>query len=520
MYILGNINNLILELDLCILKSQVMNSEDQPFKIMVVDDSKVSRKIIVAEFENEDFSVFPFSSSMDALDEVDQVQPDMVISDVNMPDLDGYQLFKILQNKDGFKAIPYVLVSGSGSMEERSKALSLKVNKVFKKPFKKFEILNFVNHYLDTVKGKFNYRVLIVEDDPVSCKILKKSLEKLSLHIEDAKNISLAKELLSQKAIDLIILDQSLPDGKGMDWCRELKGIEVTKTIPVIGLSADEECKLEFIRSGAEDYLQKPLNGEEVVIRVNKELKRVQMANELTAMIEKEKALNHQKNKLLGMAAHDIRNPIAFIISALDLASVSSSSDEEKEFIFDKIKTSAEECLSLLDETLNMSSVEDGLLKLKCSKVVISDLIQERMKIFKTFATKKEIALNFEDHILDSEKQTLEIDREKIIQVIDNLISNALKYSKTGTQTIIKLMATLEGCVVSIKDEGLGIPEGEMDKLFQAFQKTVNTPTGGESSTGLGLNIAKKIVEAHDGSIWVESEVGKGSTFSFILPFH
>lgn len=491
---------------------------EKPFTILIVDDSKVSRNVIAGEFKNENFEVHTYASSVDALSDIEKINPDFIISDLEMGTYNGYELCQRIHQIEAYKDTPFVLISGSDTIEQQSQAYELNITKVFKKPFQKFEILKYVNHYLDLERGTFNYHTMIVEDDGVSRKVLVKILKDLKLQHTEVTNLQEATEALKSRPIDLIFLDNSLPDGKGIHWCKEFKSKPEYEHIPVLGISSDTELSLDFIHSGADDYLQKPFLKEEVIVRTNKELKNVAMRKELNSLIEKEKALNHQKNKLLGMAAHDIRNPISFIISAIGLIDHGKVElDARSSKLIEHITASAKNCLTLLDETLNMSSLEDGLVKLNIESFDMGKLLQEQIDQFKDMAEKKSISFKTENKC-DSSEQIVSADINKITQVVGNLITNAIKYSNPETETLVSIDKTVEGLIVSIRDQGLGIPEKELPHIFEAFQKTVNQPTAGESSTGLGLNIVRKIVEAHNGSLWVESKVGEGSTFSFSLP--
>jgi signal transduction histidine kinase len=131
-------------------------------------------------------------------------------------------------------------------------------------------------------------------------------------------------------------------------------------------------------------------------------------------------------------------------------------------------------------------------------------------------AAKKHIHLTFDAP--DSLDLTLEADGPKLEQVLNNLIGNALKFSPPGAGVEVRLVRDGDRAVVSVRDQGPGIPAAEVGKLFRFFQKTSVRSTGGERSSGLGLAIARKIVEGHGGAIWVETEAGRGSTFSFALP--
>ena len=169
----------------------------------------------------------------------------------------------------------------------------------------------------------------------------------------------------------------------------------------------------------------------------------------------------------------------------------------------------------LIEGILNVSTIESGKLELKKENVDIKKLLQSCHKLHYDLARAKNIELRLD--IPELLPKAL-FDREKINQVINNFLSNAIKYSNSDTMIILKVVLLEKMITFSVIDQGQGIPEEELPKVFNFFEKTPIKPTSGESSTGLGLAIAKKMVEAHRGKIWVKSQKGKGSTFSFSIP--
>jgi len=227
--------------------------------------------------------------------------------------------------------------------------------------------------------------------------------------------------------------------------------------------------------------------------------------------------LNEQKNRLLGMAAHDLRTPLGAILSYAEFLEDDVSvilNGEQREFLT-RIRDLSDFMLHLVSDLLDVSAIEAGQLNLDRQPTNAIHLIQRVVKLSSVLAAKKEIAVQFDPPDTSPE---LTLDAGKIEQVLDNLISNALKFSHSGTRVQVRLECTQEAVIVAVQDEGQGIPASDLPKLFRAFSRTSVRSTGGEKSTGLGLAIVRRIVEGHGGRIWVESKVGKGSTFFFTLP--
>jgi signal transduction histidine kinase len=209
--------------------------------------------------------------------------------------------------------------------------------------------------------------------------------------------------------------------------------------------------------------------------------------------------LNELKNKFLGMAAHDLRNPIGIIYSYSDFLR-----DEAKDILSSEHK-----------EFLDISRIESGKIDLHQELFPIEQLMSKIVGLNRVLSQKKNIGI---DLIINKPGIIVNADGPKLEQVFNNLISNAIKFSISGTVIKVEISGYENSVVIGVHDQGQGIPSEELDKLFKPFQKTSVKSTGGEKSTGLGLSIAKRIVEAHGGSIRVESKVGEGTIFNVELP--
>ncbi len=251
------------------------------------------------------------------------------------------------------------------------------------------------------------------------------------------------------------------------------------------------------------------------MISLNNEL------NNLTRELQKKNIqldqLNKLKNQFLGMAAHDLRNPIGSILMFSDfvLETKADEISDELSQILEMIKASSQFMLNLLEELLDVVKIESGKVSLNFETTNLEDLIRKNIKINSILAAKKEIkiVLNLPQPIPE-----IKIDQVKIEQVLNNLISNAIKYSHNQSRITISAISTDRHVLVSVQDQGQGIPKAEIDKIFIPFAKISVRGTAGEKSTGLGLSIVKRIITSHLGRIWVESEVGKGTTLFFTLP--
>ena len=243
--------------------------------------------------------------------------------------------------------------------------------------------------------------------------------------------------------------------------------------------------------------------------------------NNLTRELQKKNIqldqLNKMKNQFLGMAAHDLRNPISTILmfSEFVLEENSDCVSPECRQIMEIIKNSSRFMLNMLDELLDVVKIEAGKLELRYEDLELDEFLARNIRLNAMFAARKQIRIV--KNVLE-DIPAIQADPGKLEQVMNNLLSNAIKYSGSGTTVTVNAFRTRDEVVVSVADQGQGIPKEEMDLLFQPFAKLSPKGTAGEKSTGLGLNIVKRIVIGHMGRIWVESTLGKGTVFYFSLP--
>ena len=367
--------------------------------------------------------------------------------------------------------------------------------------------------------------ILIVDDTPVNIDVLRSALESERHKILAVLSGKDALKLIPKVLPDLILLDIMMPEMDGFEVCRVLKADKITRDIPIIFITAKTEVEdiVNAFEMGAVDYITKPINHREVCARVKTHLalkNLIKTKGELIAELEvnnnKLVKVNQLKDKFLGMAAHDLRNPLAAIrgFSELMLEEMPISNNEEAEELLTLVHESSEYMMAMVEDLLDYSVIETGNLELQLKKHSVKDFVASRIKLGEYLAERKNIKI--QQNI--AEVPDTIFDKRRMGQVLDNLLSNAIKYSHSDTSVTVEVKAVGQNVEFRIKDEGQGISPEEQIRLFQSFPKLGSKPTGGESSTGLGLTIVKKIIDAHEGSLKVESELGVGSVFLFSLP--
>lgn len=251
------------------------------------------------------------------------------------------------------------------------------------------------------------------------------------------------------------------------------------------------------------------------LIRLNSELSSISRElQKKTIQLEKS---NEMKNHFLGIAAHDLRSPLASIFAYIDLIK-----DEMKPLKgthlwegMDEIHGEVKYMLNLVSNLLDYSVIEQGRLELIMQETNIRELLQHVIHLNSLIASKRDIRLELK---IDKEPGDVTFDLNRIRQVLNNLLSNAIKFTPSGGLVSIGLTYDSKEVKISVKDQGKGVPPDELGKLFKPFGRTKTKAESNEKSTGLGLSICKRIVEAHGGRIWEENLPEGGACFSFTLP--
>lgn len=371
-------------------------------------------------------------------------------------------------------------------------------------------------HHPIDLKGR---RILVVDDDRLNVRIISNILKSEGYELADASSGEQALERYERFNPDLVLLDVMMPGINGFETCREIHRRHGDSSAPVIFITAKSESDdiVEGLSAGGVDYLPKPFRGKEVLARLRTHLSMKLLLEEQKSLVEQLSAANAAKNKFLGMAAHDLRNPLASIRGLAEFLrdGVVGPLSKDQIDLINTIHEASQGMLDLVNELLDVATIESGELKIVPEDRNLVELITKSVYLANIDAAKKGTKIEFQSDIREA---VLRIDGAKIRQVIDNLLSNGVKYSPPGSTVAVELERGEAYLAFSVRDQGPGIPEGERDKLFKDFGRLSVVPTGGEKSTGLGLAICRKIVDAHNGQISAENLTGGGCRFRVTLP--
>lgn len=368
--------------------------------------------------------------------------------------------------------------------------------------------------------------VLIVDDTEPNVRLLAHVVKKEGYEVMAAFSGGDALSLIEKRKPDIILLDVMMPEMNGFEVCEYLKDHRDYKDIPVIFLSAlsETDSKVQGFNVGGVDYITKPFQREEVLARIDLHVKLRKLQAELSNKVEQLKQreeslqkLNQEKDELMRIVGHDFRNPVTGIMGLASFLKDNLDDIEpaEQTNILGIIKGSGQKLLDLVNGLLNKDE------KASISELILQDLdlnktILDIIDLHRPTAVNKGIVIKKD--LQDMSKKT--VDRHKIEQILSNLLSNALKFTLEGGSISVKLseVADKEGAIdLTVKDTGMGIPEEQLEEIWDFNNKKVRYGTSGEKGSGMGLELVKKFTNLHGGHVMVDSTEGQGTTFTVRL---
>ncbi len=363
--------------------------------------------------------------------------------------------------------------------------------------------------------------LLIVDDEEILLAVLSDIFAE-QYELQTAPSGEAALRLLEQGfRPEVIIADQRMGGMSGAQFlAKSMEFVPATVRVILTGYT-DVQDIIDSINLGnVYRFLTKPWQREELVEAMRLCFEHYDLTtrnNELAESLQKVRDLSSEKDEVLGIVAHDLKNPLQVIREYAEMCSDDDDMDASmrKTMLKSVVKTS-NRMFDIIRNLLDVNALERGAIQFMPVPLPLSTILDHVVNEYRSRATAKNITL----HYASSPTARIYADESWTIQVFDNLISNAVKYSPHGKNIFISIVdnASNNAVRIEIRDEGPGISEEDMQKLFGKFARLSAQPTGNEDSTGLGLSIVKKIVEAMNGNVWCESEFGKGATFIVELP--
>ncbi|MBI5573828.1 MAG: hybrid sensor histidine kinase/response regulator [Elusimicrobia bacterium] len=359
-------------------------------------------------------------------------------------------------------------------------------------------------------------KVLLVEDNTDDVLIIKKmfsEIRKVDFELVCADRLQTAIEYCSERKFDVMLLDLGLPDSQGLDtFYKANTQIPETPIIVLSGLD-DADIALKAVHEGAEDYLVKHTYNPSMFVRVVRyAIERYQMLRELDRKNKELLKLDKMKTEFIAIVSHELRTPLTGIIGSAQTMMRLKLTDEQKEHSLKIIYSEGKRLNLLIEQLLNISKIESGRFSLRIDFISIPEIVEKTLSIT-PIPEGVQVKVNFPDKF-----PQIDGDRNGIEQVLINILTNAVKYTPPGGKITVEGKEETDSVIVSIQDMGPGIKKEEISRIFEKFYRVDDAVSQKTRGSGLGLSIAKGIVELHGGKIWVESAEGKGSKFIFSIP--
>ena len=422
---------------------------------------------------------------------------DAAIVDLHLPDCAEDEIVDLM----AAHGIPTIVFTGSFDPALRQRILDKNVFDYVLKDTP--DAIDAVVRSVDRVCRNGDVAVLVVDDSRTARHHLAAFLRTLRFQVFEADSGAAALQCLTEHPdIKVIIADYNMPSMDGSELVSWIRREHRHDRLAIIGISDTEgsdrhALSTRFLKRGANDFVTKPFSREELTHKVHLHVEMLEQFAELREQSDRLRSLNQQKNRFLSIAAHDLRNPLSSVrgFSELLLGGGVAPINPDQEQLLALIHGLSNQMLELVNDLLDISVIESGQVTVTPAPGSLGHVLEERIRITELAAARKQITIEASAQPVPQ----FPFDANRIAQVIDNLLTNAVKFSPPGSavQARLDTDTTSREARVSVTDHGPGLTPEDQTRLFGEFQKLSAQPTAGEKSTGLGLSIAKKIVEAH-----------------------
>jgi PAS domain S-box-containing protein len=485
-------------------------------KILIIEDDKILRENTAEFLLEEEFDVYTACNGHEGIKAVFENFPDLILCDISMPEMDGYEVYRQLQADAAASLIPFIFLTARVENDDIRLGMGMGVDDYITKPFNIDELLNSINARIDRQEkhiraNEEKYRALTESSLTGVFMLYENKFE----YTNDKFSIITGyphDELMHMGFADLVIHDDEKPEIANNDYESIFANHSSIKELKIHHKSGE----IRFIDLFARIT---PVNNRKVLIGniLDATERKKSFENILKAKEEAEIA-NRAKSEFLANVSHEIRTPLNGIIGMADLLKEMENNSEKKEYV-DVIVSSANDLLKIINEILEISVIESGKIELAKKQFNFKESIKDIARIMHQKASLKD--LQFMLSLNDNCPEEVYGDESKLRQILYNIVGNAIKFTEKGS---VSLNVSCEennqntySVSFSVEDTGSGIPENMHIRIFDAFIQADGSSTRKFGGTGLGLTIAKNLIEMMNGKINLKSEEKKGSTFYFTI---
>jgi CheY-like chemotaxis protein len=497
-------------------------------KILMVEESPMVRRFIKDELSPGGFDILEATTPSEALEVLKNTEEiSLITMRLVMKEMDGFKFLEFLRSPETIADlrpmknddVPVIIVTSNDTDEDRLKGYQVGATNFIQKPWPPGDLLANVNLTLGKGTQYQDMSVLVVDDSPTARRFIRNSLNQLGVSIYEADDGNSAFDFLKKgdHEIDLVITDLNMVHMDGDELCVKIRGELGLKKMPVIFLSGnDDKGKvLSLYKMGATDYLMKPFISEELLARMQAYLERERAHKKLQATVAELETMSKLKDEFLAVCSHDLRSPLVGILGYADLLSDEDLPEDNLEMVHG-ISNSGNYLLSLINDILDLGKIENGGGELVLEPVALDEILKSSITTLTHTATPKGVNVEM---AVETENVGVNGNVPALTRICNNLLSNAIKFTEKGGLVKGTIAAGRTGEItLTIKDSGMGIPADKIPMLFDKYSSASRSGTNGEKGTGLGMIITHELIEAHGGTISVQSEENIGTEIIVHLP--
>ena len=361
--------------------------------------------------------------------------------------------------------------------------------------------------------------ILIVDDEPLNLSVLEAYLHGEGCSITKASSGADALRSAAEIPPDLVLLDVMMPGMDGLEVCRRLKGDDITRFVPVVIITSldQKDDKIEAIRAGADDFITKPVDKAELLARARSLLKIKSLHDQLEKKYQEVLELQALKDSMMRMLVHDFRNPLTGLTGYLFLMGLHAEKGAYGEIgpLIEKSQFLSTRMSALVGDIMDIARLEDNKLPLHPEILCLRDIIADNRKDFEHLIEERKITMVIDE---SPESVCVKADKALLHRTIGNILANALRYSPDNGSIRFTIGSDGGTALLSISDEGPGIPHSALHKVFDKFFQVEMKAANARSGAGLGLAFCDLVVKAHGGRITAENNPDKGCRFTIALP--